>query len=122
MRKLFTFFCAATISALAGCATTSGSSDNATARLPTGVTLLESDQDRCAGVVHVDDGSVRNSREVAIRPGQDAAFRVDRDRIEWTCIGESSTDSDEVDCPERTSYVRITRPAAGEEFLVECYG
>jgi hypothetical protein len=121
MRSLLTFVCAAATATLAGCATgTSGSSTGAV-RLPAGVTLLESDQDRCSGVVHLDEGSVRSSREIAIRPGQDAAFRVESDRIEWTCIGETTTNSDAVECPDRTAYVRITRPPAGEEFLVECY-
>ncbi len=115
------FGCAAAL--LAGCATVG--SDETGARLPTGVTLLDSNTDRCSGTVHVDERSAA-SRDIVLRPGENAAFRVDdrdRDRrIEWTCIGQSSSDRDSVSCPDRTSYVRITRPSNGDQMLVECYG
>jgi hypothetical protein len=121
--RMLTVVCAAALVPLAGCAV-SGSGDDATgARLPAGVTLLESDQDSCAGVVHVDDRSSSSSREIVVRPGQNAAFRVDDDdAVRWTCIGETNAREDRVVCPDETSYVRITRPAATEEFLVECFG
>jgi hypothetical protein len=114
--------CAAAFVPLAGCAVTGDSNDATGARLPAGVTLLESDQDRCAGVVHVDDRSTSTSREIVVRQGQNAAFRVDGDPVRWTCIGETTANEDRVVCPDETSYVRITRPAASEEFLVECFG
>lgn len=118
MRQI-TLLCGLWVS-LAGCVTT-GPSDSTGARLPDGVTLLESDQNRCAGVVHVDQGA-SGSRNIVLRPGQNASFRVSDERIEWTCIGETSTTDGSVVCPSSTSYARITRPAAGEQFLLECYG
>lgn len=108
------------IATLAGCAT-STTNDTTGARLPTGVTLLKSEKDSCTGVVHVDQGS-SGSREIVVRSGQNASFRVDDEPVGWTCIGETKAQSDRVSCPSRTSYVRITRPAAGDDFLVECYG
>jgi hypothetical protein len=108
------------VAVLAGCATT-GPTDETGARLPDGVTLLESAQDRCTGIVHV-NGGPRSSGEIVLRPGENASFRVSDERIEWVCIGEDSTNDDDLNCPDDTSHVRITRPAAGEQFLVECYG
>jgi hypothetical protein len=105
---------------MAGCATT-GPTDETGARLPDGVTLLESTQDRCSGVVHVNEGP-RDAGEIVLRPGQNASFRVADERIEWVCIGDDSTSDDNLNCPDETSHVRITRPSAGEQFLVECYG
>lgn len=118
MRQL-TFFCGLLVT-LAGCATT-GPTDTTGARLPDGVTLLESDQNRCAGVVHINEGP-SGSRTIVLRPGQNASFRVRDERIEWTCIGENSSSDGRVDCPDATSHARITRPAAGDQFLLECYG
>ncbi|HET7132146.1 MAG TPA: hypothetical protein VFJ95_07855 [Gammaproteobacteria bacterium] len=106
------------LATLAGCAATS--TNDSGARLPTGVTLLRSEKDSCTGVVHVDKGA-RND-EIVVKSGQNASFRVDSDRVGWTCIGESKAQSDRLNCPDRTSYVRITRPANDDDFLVECYG
>jgi hypothetical protein len=114
--------CGLSLLTIAGCATSSTGTDPTGARLPTGVTLLESDRDSCSGVVHVDESSVSSAREVVVRPGQNASFKVDTDEIEWTCIGEADADAERLQCPDRTTYVRISRPAAGQEFLVECYG
>jgi hypothetical protein len=119
MQKLLSF-CVA-FGLLAGCAST-GSNDDGTARLPTGVKLLDSDRNTCNGVVHVDKRSVASSREIVVRPGQNAAFKNEGDRIDWTCIGQSSSNDERTSCPDRTSYVRITRPAEGDSLLVECYG
>lgn len=109
------------LATLAGCAVTT-TADNTGARLPTGVTLLKSDKDSCAGVVHVDDRSSSSSREIVVRSGENASFKVGAEPIGWTCIGDTRAASERLSCPERTSYVRITRPSAGEDFLVECYG
>jgi hypothetical protein len=114
----------------AGCATTTTSDDDArAARLPTGVTLLDSDRNECAGAVTIDETSVANARrsDLVIQRGQNATFEVDVDRdedveIEWTCVGASDTDRDTVECPEETSHVRITRASTGNDFLLECYG
>ena len=117
----------------AGCATTTTDDDARTARLPTGVTLLESDRNECAGSVAIDESAVALGQrtDLVIQRGQnaiveiadDAADGADDDvEIEWTCVGEVDTDRDAVECPEETSHVRITREATGDEFLLECYG
>ena len=93
--------------------------------LPNGITLLRSDEDTCDGTVRVDQGFIRggNANEVTIPPGGDAAFEIEEQRVVWTCIdGDSTSPEDSVECPLRTSHVRITRPADGERFLVECFG
>jgi hypothetical protein len=108
------------VATLAGCAGTP-THDSTGAQLPTGVTLLKSEKDSCTGVVHVDRGTSA-SNEIVVRAGQNASFKVDDEPVGWTCIGETKAQSDRLSCPTRTSYVRITRPAAGDDFLVECYG
>ena len=106
---------------LAGCFASTGVDGSARdLRLPTGVTLLDSTREECSGVVHVDDDS-RN--EIVVNQGQNVTFEVDGDEeIEWTCVGGASADSDELECPEDTSHVRITRSSAGDDLLLECYG
>lgn len=114
----------------AGCATvTTTDGDARTARLPTGVTLLESDRNECDGAVAIDETSIGNARrsDLVIQRGQNATFEVDVDdeddvEIEWTCVGAADTDRDSADCPDDTSHVRITRASTGDEFLLECYG
>lgn len=113
----------------AGCATVSTDDDARSARLPTGVTLLESDRNDCAGAIAIDERSIRGSRsaDLVVQRGQNATFEVDADadddvEIEWTCVGAADTDRDSVECPEDTSHVRITRASTGSEFLFECYG
>ena len=76
MRKLVGLSLCVSLGLLAGCATSS--SEDSTARLPTGVKLLDSDRDTCDGVVHVNSRSVASSREVVVRPGQNAAFELGR--------------------------------------------
>lgn len=127
MHKLRLCFAVAPIVLLAGCASTSGLGERAGGtRLPTGVTLLRSDQEQCSGVVQVYDekGSNRKERpELVVRRGENATFVVkDEDELEWTCVGESSTDSEDVNCPNDTSHVRVTRAATGGDLLFECYG
>jgi hypothetical protein len=107
------------LATLAGCAGTS--TNNTAGALPNGVTLLKSEKDNCTGVVHVDRGTA-GSNEIVVRTGQNASFKVDEEPVGWTCIGDTKAESDRLTCPSRTSYVRITRPASGEQFLVECYG
>ena len=113
-----------------GCTGLSTTSDDPrTARLPTGVTLLESDRNQCAGAVAIDETSIASARraDLVIQRGQNATFRIDADDedevdIEWTCVGSSDTDRDSVECPDDTSHVRITRESTGNAFLLECYG
>ena len=113
----------------AGCATTgTDNNDGRSARLPTGITLLDSDRDQCAGSVAIDESVIANAArsDLVIQQGQNATFQVDGDNdedieIEWTCVGTASTDRNAVVCPDETSYVRITR-GTGDDFLLECYG
>lgn len=113
-----------------GCATLGpGVGDDARyAQLPTGVTLLDSEQDECDGIVQVAErtslGRARGD-DLVIRRGQNATFEVDFDdeEVQWSCIGDAGTnDRDEIDCPDDTSHVRITREAEGDNFVLECYG
>lgn len=114
----------------AGCATTTTSDEDArTARLPTGVTLLESDRNECEGSVAIDETAIAGSRraDLVIQPGQNATFEVDVDEdedveIDWTCVGTADADRNTAECPDETSHVRITRATTGDEFLLECYG
>lgn len=113
----------------AGCATTATDGDARTARLPTGVTLLDSDRNECEGAVAIDERSIANARrsDLVIQPGQNATFEVDADdnddvEIDWTCVGVANADQETADCPDQTSHVRITRATTGDEFLLECYG
>jgi hypothetical protein len=113
-----------------GCTSLSTTGDDArAARLPTGVTLLESDRNQCAGAVTIDDSSLASARrsDLVIQRGQNAVFEVDADanddvEIEWTCVGEADTDRGSAECPDETSHVRITRDSTGNNFLLECYG
>jgi hypothetical protein len=113
-----------------GCAfTTTSDEDARTARLPTGVTLLESDRDECEGAVAIDERAIASSRreDLVIQRGQNATFEVDFDddedvEIDWTCVGAASADTNTAECPDETSHVRITRATTGDEFLLECYG
>jgi hypothetical protein len=114
----------------AGCATTTATDEDArAARLPTGVTLLDSDRNECAGSVAIDETSIASARraDLVIQRGQNAVFEIDVDdnedvEIEWTCVGAADTDRETVECPDETSHVRITRASTGNEFLLECYG
>ncbi|HEX7236268.1 MAG TPA: hypothetical protein VF405_04845 [Gammaproteobacteria bacterium] len=125
------WLCLTAFAALAaGCATDSrtSQSDARNARLPTGVTLLDSNRDDCAGTVAIDDSVVAGARreDLVIQRGENATFEVRADddddvAIKWTCVGTANTERETVNCPDQTSWVRVTR-AAGNDFLLECYG
>ena len=117
----------ASLAVVAGCTVAGGGPDQSAlnARLPTGVTLLESDQERCAGDVQIEESS--SGTGLVLQRGQNATFRVrvDDDEeadVEWTCIGQASSDSEEIDCPTSTSHLRVTRAGSGDDLLLECYG
>jgi hypothetical protein len=102
--------------------------DARTARLPTGVTLLESDRAECEGSVAIDESVIDSARraDLVIQRGQNATFEIDADRdedveIEWTCVGAADTERETLECPEDTSHLRVTR-TSGDEFVLECYG
>jgi hypothetical protein len=114
----------------AGCASTSDKDapDARSARLPTGVTLLDSNREDCAGSVAIDDSVIASARreDLVIQRGQSATFELDTKadddvEIDWTCVGNAKTERAKVECPDDTSWVRVTRPA-GDDFLLECYG
>ena len=122
-----TWLVAALLTVCAGCASLgSGPSESARyARLPTGLTLLDSDNGRCEGTVQVrEEESSRGDDEVVLKPGENATFEVDdeEDEIEWSCIGGERSVSERVDCPEATSHIRILRTADRGDITTECYG
>jgi hypothetical protein len=113
----------------AGCVTTTTNEDARTTRLPTGVTLLDSDRNSCAGSVSIDERSIESARrsDLVIQRGQNAVFMIDADdaddvEIDWTCVGSANADRETAECPDDTSHVRITRETTGNDFLLECYG
>jgi hypothetical protein len=118
----------ATLAVLAGCATSGTNVANSRyARLPTGVTLLDTDSGRCSGSVQVreEQGGRIHDEELVLRPGENATFNVDirdGDRLEWICIGGTRSATNRVDCPDATSHVRISRRAEGADLTLECYG
>jgi hypothetical protein len=112
-----------------GCVIATSGDDARNARLPIGVTLLDSDRGVCAGTVAIDDSSIATAQTSAlvIQRGQNATFPVDADydddvEVDWTCVGSASTVEHSAECPDDTSHVRVTRDLTGSEFLLECYG
>src|SRR3954463_15665506 len=84
----------------AGCASTSDkdTQDARSVRLPTGVTLLDSNREDCAGSVAIDDSVIASARreDLVIARGQNATFELntkgnDDVEIDWTCVGSSKT-------------------------------
>jgi len=119
------------LSLLAGCATTtSGLGDQAgTTRLPSGLTLLDSDKGECDSTVQVGDETIEGEgqgleSEFFVEPGENATFALERgyDEIQWACVGGDSPEVETTRCPSEATHVRITRAAAGGELLLECYG
>jgi len=116
---------------LAACvATAPGLGDEAgSTTLPSGLTLLDSDESSCDGTVQVanemiegGDGGLHDQHFV--EPGENATFELAEryDEIEWACVDQGSPDVDSMRCPRGTSHVRITRATTGGELLFECYG
>lgn len=99
---------------LAGCVVTTSEREG----LPTGVTLLESDEGSCDGPIEIE-----GDPDVLIDEGESTTIAVtDDDDIDWECMAGSSPDEGEFDCPDGTSYIRITRDEDDSEFTLECYG
>jgi hypothetical protein len=119
------------LSLLAGCAaTTPGLGHQAgTTSLPSGLTLLDSDDGECDGTVQVggdtieDDGDGLQA-ELFVDPGENATFELEEDyeEIEWACVGGDSPEVASMRCPSGATHVRITRATDGGELLFECYG
>jgi hypothetical protein len=117
---------------IAGCATTNpGLGDEAgNATLPSGVTLLDSDDGECEGAVQVSEHGIDGEGEglddeFYVEAGENATFELDGDdeEIEWACVSDDGDfDEESMDCPSGATHVRITRASTGDELLVECYG
>ena len=113
-----------------GCTTLATTQDPRTARLPTGVTLLESNRDQCAGAVSIDAESFASARrsDLVLQRGENATFALETDvenddpEVEWTCVGTAAAERESTECPDETSHVRITRESTSGSFLLECYG
>jgi hypothetical protein len=91
-------------------------------RLPTGLRLLEADDAACLGTVQLLTGIRAADEALRIAAGENATFRIEQDEIAWACLDEQSAASETLECPVESTYVRITRGAAGQEILFECYG
>jgi hypothetical protein len=97
---------------LAGCVVTSERDT-----LPTGVTMLGSDAGYCDGPIEIDADP-----DVTVDEGESITLAVDDDEIDWQCLAGSPQAGGELECPDGTSYVRITRQEDEEEFTLECFG
>ena len=78
------FLLAAAAVLASGCAVTSETdADARPVRLPTGVTLLDSDRNQCDGSVAIDERAVSSARreDLVIQRGQNAIIQVDEDAI-----------------------------------------
>jgi hypothetical protein len=99
------------------------------ATLPSGLTLLDSDQEQCDGTVQIgqatfeDDGDGLQA-EFFVEPGQNATFELEdgEEDIAWACTGGGSPEVKRMSCPRGATHVRITRATSGGDLLVECYG
>lgn len=86
--------------------------------LPTGVTLLDSDQGVCDGPLQIEDNP-----NLIVEESEDITFVVDdEDDIDWQCLTDSYPRDGEADCPDGTSYVRVSREEDEAEFTLECFG
>lgn len=99
---------------LAGCVVESLERDS----LPTGVTLLDSDDGHCDGVLEIE-----GSPDLTVDAGEETVIAVDDgDDIEWECLADYEEEDGEFDCPVGTSYIRVWRDEDDPEFTMECYG
>lgn len=113
--------------ALGGCAVSAGGlgKEAGPVSLPAGMTLTGSRETDCQGTLHVGEDSVENrgmQKEFYVDPGENAAFRLRQSRVEWACISDRSREFDRFTCPQRSSYVRITRASGNDGMLLECFG
>jgi hypothetical protein len=97
---------------LAGCVVTSERDG-----LPTGVTMLGSDAGYCDGPIEIDADP-----DVVVDDGESTTIAVDDDEIDWECTAGSPRAGGELECPDGTTHVRITREEGDEEFTLECFG
>jgi len=132
MQKLLTT-CGALLSVLliAGCVTTTPGlgDESGNAILPSGMTLLDSDEAECDGTVQVAEEMIEDEGEglqgeFFVEAGENATFELEEEyeSIEWACVGEDSQDTESTRCPREATHVRITRASSGDELIFECYG
>jgi predicted small secreted protein len=114
------------VSLLAACANTASGlgEDVGTARLPTGLKLLDSEKGMCAGNVQVGQAAVGAALDerLFVKPGQNGTFEIRDNDLRWACVTGQSPDVETLRCPSATKYVRVTRPGQGNDLLFECYG
>ena len=114
----------------AGCAVTTTTERTRAARLPTGMTLLESDRSRMRRVG--DDrrkprSRARDAADLVIQRGQNATFEMDADadedvEIGWTCVGSPKRSATPPSVPTKRRTCASHAPRRVNEFLLECYG
>ncbi len=127
MEKIVPCLVLAAGAALAGCAhNAAGLGEQAgTVQLPTGLTLLNSEKDQCAGNVQMDQSSVvapKLSANLFVQPGEHGSFKVQDDNVKWACIQGNAPNVHTLNCPDKTQYVRLTRSEEGGGLLFECFG
>src|SRR5262245_57639049 len=105
--KTYALVIAALLTLCAGCESlgTGPSESSRYARLPTGLTLLDTDTGRCDGTVQVrEEQRGRPDEDVVLKPGENATFEIrndgDEDEIEWSCIGGERSVNQRIDCPD----------------------
>jgi hypothetical protein len=98
---------------LAGCVITSEREG-----LPTGATLLGSEDGYCDGPVEIE-----GDPDVVVDEGESTTVAVEDGDVDWQCIAADATsDAGEFDCPDGTDYVRISRDEDESDFTLECFG
>ena len=132
--KLFASGTAVVMVLIGGCAVdggTPGLGDDAGLVDLSGLTLLESGEAECDGIVQVDSANLEGDGEglgggFVVEAGQNAVFEFEEaanEDIDWACVGDDGrSDVANAECPDGTSHVRVTRARTGGEVLFECYG
>lgn len=92
--------------------------DRRTDEMPNGVTLLETEKAECYGPLEF-----QGDPDVVVGDGEDATFEVvDADDIDWQCLADGGREEGELNCPDDTRYVRVTRGEEDDDFTMECFG
>jgi hypothetical protein len=85
--------------------------------LPTGVTLLGSEDGYCDGPIEIEADP-----DLVVEGGESTTVAVEDGEVDWQCLVGDTPDEGEFDCPEGTDYVRISRDEGEAEFRLECFG